>query len=212
MILDDLLELAQPFRDPIRSSGRGYRHEVETRLDVSARHLSTVELGRQLEPCWRRDNEAIRTHLPTDHGTIVTAAQTLVFGGAQACLELCASAVVHWHGRPAANDRDFDLGDLRSSALNKAGLTLDSWAVAWRDRTRGDSRFAIWDRDRGAQIHRIVRRSSTVFVGSAPTSQSWLSASDSIDPNDPVEDVYETVLNFTREAWMEFWSALANNP
>jgi hypothetical protein len=192
MILDDLLRWAKPLRDPIRASGRRYALAVETRLDVSARHLSTVELGRRLEPSFYRDGEALRSYLPTDHGTVITAAQTLVFGGAQACLDLCGSALIHWHGHAASSNRDFDIGDLTSDGLRRLGVTLEPWAVEWRNQTKGDARYTYLDRYRGAQIHRIVRRSSTVRPGRDARSESWLSTSDSIDPDEPVEHVYGT--------------------
>ncbi len=119
MILDDLLRWAEPLRNPIRVSRRPHAWEVETRLDVSARHRSTVELGRQLEP----------SYLPVDHRTVITAAQTLVFGGAQACLDLCGSALIHWHSHAASSYRDFDMGDLTSAHLCELGVTLEPWAV-----------------------------------------------------------------------------------
>lgn len=209
MILDDLLYWAAPLRDPIRMSGRPYASQVETRLDVTARHLSTVELGRQLEPCLTRDGEALRLHLPTDGATVIMAAQTLVFGGARACLDLSASALIHWHGYAASSDRDFDMDDLTSARLGKLGVTLEPWAVKWRNDTKGNDMYAKLHGFRSAQIHRIVRRSSTVHLGAEPRSESWLSASDSIDPDQPVDEVYRTVFTFADERWREFWRALA---
>lgn len=208
MILRDLLQLALPWRSPIQTSGRVYAHDVLTRLDVSARHLSTVELGRQLEPWWQDEDRSGNPTLPSDHGTVITAAQTLVFAGAQACLDLCASAIVHWHGIPAAN-RDFDLGDLDTNRLRPHGVVLELWAKDWRDRTTGDHRFKVLDRYRSAQIHRIVRRSTTVRLGESPPSESWLSPSPSIEPSDPLTDTYATVSELTKTAWIDCWSGLS---
>jgi len=174
MILRDLLQAARPWRTAIQESGRAYAHDVLTRLDVSTRHLSTVELGRQLEPWWQDEDRSGNPALATDHGTVITAAQTLVFAGAQACIDLCASAIVHWHGVHAA-DRDFDLGDLATKRLRGHGVVLEPWAKEWRDRTKGDHRFELLDRYRGAQIHRIVQRSTTVRLGERvrPVSRSY---------------------------------------
>lgn len=206
--LKELLDFARPLRDPIRTSGKPYAQEIETRLDVSARHLSTVELGRQFEPWWHEEERMGEPNLATDHATVITAAQTLVFAGAQACLDLCASAIVHWHGVGANRDRDHDLSDLKSQRTRELGFELEGWARNWRNQTTGDDRYRFLDRYRGAQVHRIVRRSATVRLGTA-TNEAWLSPSPAEDPTDPVDDAYCRVAEFTRSAWAACWTALS---
>jgi hypothetical protein len=209
VILDDLLLFAAPLREPIRSSGRPYAHEVETRLDVSARHLSAAHLGPVLEPTWHADPERFAAVLPTDHATVTTAAQTLTFAGSMATLDLCASALLRWIDHRPRADREFDMGSLHTKCLRREGVTLPAWADDWRRRLRSDATWKALRAYRDGQLHRIVRRDSTVTIGDPPHHDVRLSADPLVRPVDRPGDLFSRVTRFTRGQWEAFWTRLA---
>jgi hypothetical protein len=209
MILDELLEFAKPLREPIRASGRLFAHEVETRLDVSARHLSAACLGMAMEPAWHTDDDRFRSVLPTDHGTVVMASQTLVFASCHAALDLSTSALLMWLGYPPPEGREWEVATLHRKRLKEEGIVLPPWARTWRDGQRGDNRAGVSTGFRHAQVHRIVRRDSTVRLGRLPTSDVRISANAEVEPTRSPGDISAEVIAFARENWERLWVALA---
>lgn len=166
-MLDELVALTALWRESIRR-GEAPTNDVETRMDVSARHVATAAFGAQLEPAWQAYDKQLAAIFPgLGHATAVTAAQSLVFGNAMTALDMCASAAATWcSAPPIGEDREHDLGSLISRKSGAPTVRQPQWSpawlTAWATALANDPRFgALWSfRDR--QTHRVVRRSTSV--------------------------------------------------
>ena len=194
--------------EAIAASGNAYQNPVSARLIVSSRHLCAAVLGEHLEPIFQHRNAAFTSVLPIDHATVITAAQTLVFGDAMASLDLCASAAFYWSGiAPTKVDREFDLGFIAKPTW---APQLPPWVTGWHANLLADGRWTTVEQFRHAQIHRLVRRSTKVGGPGGP--EITLSPSSQQDPDQPVENVYANVNACALEHWRIFWQTLVANP
>ena len=158
MSLQTLLEAAAPTRERLRSSGNPESTNVETRLDVSARHVAAARLGAELF------NGPSSLAVLADRATVQTGALLMVFGSGQTSIDLCATALLRWLGDVPRSGREHDFEDLRRrttdgriSLANGEQQWFDAIAMSVSGKELTDFRHAI--------IHRVVRQDVRVVIG-----------------------------------------------
>jgi len=199
---DALAVVVDQWRTPIRNSGRIYSGEVEHCLDMSVRHLTAAALGERLYIAYRDDRGQLSTALPgIDHGAAVTGAAWMVYGGASATLDLCASAVSYWCGQ-IRDDTDHlsDMIDGSGRARNLGGL--DSWAGIWVEETYHHASWATLVERCTLHTRQALDTRSTTSADIATTGRDGPTAI-------TTSDTFAATLSFAEWRWRAFWTALA---
>jgi hypothetical protein len=199
---DALAVAVDQWRTPIRNSGRVYSDEVEHCLDMSVRHLTAASLGERLYTAYRDDRGQLSTVLSgIDHSAAVTGAEWMVYGGATATLDLCATATSYWCGE--IGDRTDHLSDMIDGSGRARNLDgLDSWAGNWVEATyHHPSWDTLVERRTLQALHALDTRSTTptdtnLTVREQPTAIT-------------TSDIFASTLGFAQWRWRAFWTALA---
>lgn len=228
---DPLRAVRDAVRDTLRASGRARRRDVETCLDVSARHVGVALWASGLERIWRT-NEAVGNPplLGLDHALLITATPTLLFGSAVTALDQCVAAAAFYEAASVNGGfknrwgnwyatGDLYQGSLRASTPFAAPL----WFDAWFDGLIADPAWDLTKPFRNRQLHQVQPRSAaisvptitaTVHVGGSPASPP--------PPSRPAQSVeqfgstlnstgldvnkhYDEVGSFTLRHWSSFW-------
>ena len=200
VFLEELLNWSKPISERIRASGNPEATNVETRLQISARHVAASKLGVSLfdQPeslsVWARG------------ATVQTAALMMVFGNGQTSIDLCASSLLRWHGHAPKPGRDYDFTDLQR-LIGDGHLSLNAREAAWVDGV-GESQTGTDLLDfRHAIIHRVVSQSATVTLGGGGPSYT-ISASTAQAGMEEGVDTLGRAAQFAEERWRQFWEAL----
>ncbi len=200
MILAELLEWAKPVRERIRASENSEAVNVETRLDISARHVAASRLGEVLY----EHPEALAVW--ASGATVQTAALMMVFANGQTSIDLCATALLRWHGDLPRPGFEHDFGDLqRRLADGRVTVSTDQreWFKAVAESDAGaellDFRHAI--------LHRVVGQSATVRPGG---QHSYTISPTTAQPgNEEATVTLGRLAQFAEDRWHQFWQALS---
>ena len=158
MSLQTLLEAAAPTRERLRSSGNPESTNVETRLDVSARHVAAARLGAELF-----DGPSSLAVL-ADGATVQTGALLMVFGSGQTSVDLCATALLRWLGDLPRSGREHDFEDMRRR-ITDGRISLFKGEQQWFDAIATSAPGQELTDFRHAIIHRVVRQDVRVVIG-----------------------------------------------
>ena len=199
MSLQRLLSAATPTREKLRSSGNPESTNVETRLDVSARHVAAACLGVELF------DSPSSLSLLADGVTVQTGALLMVFGNGQTSIDLCSTALLRWLGDVPQPGREHDFEDLRRRITDgRISLTKDE--QQWFDAIATSNTGAELTDFRHAIIHRVVRQDVKVVIGGTHST--------TISPTTPAagtEEAYiklDRIAKFVEDRWREFWRGL----
>ena len=190
MSLENLLREVDSVREAIRSSTNPEKTNVETRLDVSARHVCAARLGVDLF-----DNPASLALL-ADGATVQTGALLLVFGSGQASIDLCATALLRWLGELPPAGKEHDYRDLRE--LVAAG----SVSLNVPQQRRFDGVKSSPDGQR--LVYRIVRQD--VVVGGDPSVM--IAPRAGAPGTEEARDLLARLASFVERRWQQFWLSI----
>jgi hypothetical protein len=205
--------MAVPLKS-IRVSEHDRKLDVDHLLSLSARHVSVVEFGRNLDRRLDADQSGTCTMLDTDSATLETGLLTLVLASAVTALDLCAAALWLWVNPKAR--RYADVENVQAAAED-ANLVIPDPLLSWLHRTKGSHPYRPVKQFRDAQIHRTVRQDAHVTVvdaiGPGETSVQ-VSRSVSADPSKlPTHErgeLLDQVATFVLERWQTFWRLFEN--
>lgn len=199
MSLQTLLDAAKPIRQKLRSSGNPESTNVETRLDVSARHVAAARLGAELF------NSPSALGVLADGATVRTGALLMVFGSGQTSIDLCATALLRWLGDLPPAGREHDFEDLRRRVLGgRTSLTKSEqeWFDVVATSTTGGELTDL----RHAVIHRVVRQDVRVVIGG--THSTTISPSTAAAGTEEATITLDRVATFVEDRWHDFWHGL----
>jgi hypothetical protein len=208
VLLHDLLTVVGPLRDRIRSSGNKAAHEVETLMDVSVRHVSVAALGADLFRRGRTDGYAQET-IGADQETFDLAAMAMVFVSGATSIDLCASALMRWHGQTPKDNPQFDLDDLRAECDRETVQptpTQSEWLRLVDGSRYPASRFVAF---RHAVVHSYVQVDVTIRVG---RGTNLVSSVPGKAQRRDTETFIPIAVDFVQQAWRQFWPALVDVP
>ena len=126
---DPLRAVRDAVRDTVRASGRARRHDVETCLDVSARHVGVALWASGLERIWRTNEAAGNPPLlGLDHALLITATPTLLLGSAVTALDQCGAAAAFYGAEAGVESavvalRDILAGTPTPTSAQLTGIT-----------------------------------------------------------------------------------------
>ena len=103
------------------------------------------------------------------------------------------------------------MASLKSKNVNALGVTMPRWASDWRVETVGNSHWEKLENYRGGQLHRILRKSTSVVVGSQEPHTVRLSDDRTAEPVDEASALLNGITNFGRERWEALWTAIAHD-
>jgi hypothetical protein len=197
MSLESLLEEVASVREAIRSSTNPEKLNVETRMDVSARHVSAAWLGVELfgNPQWLA--------VSADEATVQTGALLLVFGSGKASVDPCATALLRWSGVLPREGREHDFRDLQRLAADGT-VSLSGSQRRWFDAVETSPEGRELLDFRHAIIHRIVRQD--VAVGGS--SMVMIAPSTGAPGTEDGHNVLTRAASFVEQRWKQFWSSL----
>lgn len=199
MSLQTLLNAATPIRHNLRSSGNPESTNVETRLDVSARHVAAARLGAEMF-----DSPSALSVL-ADGATVQTGALLMVFGSGQTSIDLCATALLRWLGDVPPAGREHDFEDLRRRV--KDGRTsLTKSEQQWFDAVATSATGGELTDLRHAIIHRVVRQDVRVVIGG--THSTIISPSTASAGTEEAYTTLDRVATFVEDRWRDFWHGL----
>ncbi|MDF1597863.1 MAG: hypothetical protein P1T08_17420 [Acidimicrobiia bacterium] len=199
MSLQALLASATPIRHKLRSSGNPESTNVETRLDVSARHVAATRLGAELF------DSPGALGVFADGATVQTGALLMAFGSGQTSIDLCATALLRWLGAVPPPGREHDFGDLRQRVEDgRVRLTKDeqSWFDAIATSNTGGQLTDL----RHAIIHRVVRQDVRVVIGG--NHSTTISPSTASAGTEEANITLNRVAKFVEDRWHDFWQGL----
>lgn len=199
MNLQTLLRGAEPIRQKLRSSGNPESTNVETRLDVSARHVAAARLGSELF------NQPTVLGAHADGATVQTGALLMVFGSGQASIDLCATALLRWFGDIPPAGREHDFEDLRRRVTD-GRTSLNQGERRWFDTVATSATGAELTDFRHAIIHRVVRQDVRVVTGG--THSTIISPTTGSAGTEEADITLDRVATFVEERWWEFWNGL----
>ena len=117
----------------IRASDNQEGVNIGTRLDVSARHVVVARLGADLHADPRTLAE-----IASEGVVQTTVAPLMVYGSGQTSIDLCASALLLWHGDLPKRTPGHDFGDLRwRVARDEPKVKLTKGQQDWFDAIDG---------------------------------------------------------------------------
>jgi hypothetical protein len=199
MSLQTLLKAAEPIRAKLRSSGNPESTNVETRLDVSARHVAAARLGAELFDC------PSALSVLSDGATVQTGALLMVFGSGQTSIDLCATALLRWLGDVPRVGREHDFEDLRRRV--KDGRTsLTKGEQQWFDAVATSATGGELTDFRHAIVHRVVRQDVRVVIGE--THSTIISPSTASAGTEEAYTTLDRLATFVEDRWQEFWHGL----
>jgi hypothetical protein len=209
---NDLIGSMESVVEAIRSTEHPRRLDVDHLLRLSARHVSAVEFGRDLEARETDEPGYARDVLDVDPTTLRTAVLTVVLASALTTLDLCASALWFWI-RPATTEH-VDLGNVREHA-KRAKVAIPAPFGDWLQHTYGSHQYKPIEEFRHAHIHRTVREDATVrtnVVRLGPDGTPLgvnvtrtVGANPARPPTHERRELLRQVAEFVPERWQAFW-------
>jgi hypothetical protein len=199
MSLTDLLISVEPVRDRLRLSHNPESENVELLLDASTRHVAVARFGVDLF------NDPNPVASLADRATAQKGALLLVFAGGRASIDLCASALLRWHGLVPQPERQHDFTYLRN-ATGRIRLADNerSWYEAINQSNRGTDLTAFRD----ATVHRVVRQDTAVVIGGEHST--YLSPFLAVPGSEEAREQLDGLATFVEERWSEFWRSFAS--
>ncbi len=200
MSLDDLLEWVEPQRKRIHVSANLERVNVETRLLISARHVDASQLGVLLY------DTPETLAIWASGATVQIAGLMTALGSAQTSIDLCATALLRWHGHIPPENREWDFKDLLGR-LSAGRVSLTTSEQEWVDAMKRSEEWKELNNFRNAIVHRIVSQSATVGPGG---QHSYTISPSTAQPPGPEEArvTLDRLVQFAEERWRQFWAAL----
>ena len=200
MSLADLLEWVEPQRKRIHVSANPEATNIDTRLQVSARHVAASRLGVLLF-------DTPETLAIWESGaTVQIAGLMTALGSAQTSIDLCATALLRWHGHIPPENREWDFNNLLDR-LADGRVSLTTNEQEWVDVIDHSEEWEELTNLRNAIIHRIVSQSATVRPGGQHT---YTISPSTTQPPGPEEArvTLDRLVQFAEERWRQFWAAL----
>lgn len=190
--MTDFLPEAQQLVAAWRSSAEGNPQAdlIAARLGFAAHLVSAAHFGASLITD------------PIQHQPV--AAAVLVFGCGQTTIDLCATCLLRWHGKPPRPGKEWDFAQLSTGVGN---LPLTPAQRAWYDNVALSPDAAELLDFRHAVIHRILRIDARVTPG-VSSSMLFSPSTDAVG-TERAEDQLPRIAAFVEATWREFILALA---
>jgi hypothetical protein len=166
---------------------------IEVRLHQAARLVSAAHFGADLF-----ENPTI--HEPT-------AAMVLVFASGQTSIDLCATALLRWHGDLPPEGQEWSFSQLRKKAST---LKLSDAQEAWYHELTTSAEAADLTDFRHAIVHRVVRMDATVRPGPTPNTVTISPSTSSAGTGNAALTLRRTA-SYVEDRWREFVAALLSS-